>query len=313
MTTKEAEVISQLVNYSSFSDAAQGLFYSASVITSYVNHVEAELGVKLFVRGNKSNALRLTKEGEILIKAIQRIDADYRACVELAQQISVQREPTLRIGSQPRYGNSEEQEIIASFLLKNHNAKLDRIKSDTVSLVNLLLAGRLDAIFLILQDNVDVENYIFKQGINPDIGIKFVCEIRNLYLGVSTSFLPGKMEADFGAFKDLTFTFAFNDSDDIQDQSALAPYEQLANKHGFQLKKFFFSGHDSSIFKLVATMPLAVCSTNVIDTFPNVKFMRISDWTACTRFYFIYNKNTPHSLLKALLDCVLNYIPPANQ
>ena len=49
MNMKEIEVLSELVNYKSFSDAAFSLAYSPSVISKYVSNIEEELGVKIFV------------------------------------------------------------------------------------------------------------------------------------------------------------------------------------------------------------------------------------------------------------------------
>jgi DNA-binding transcriptional LysR family regulator len=55
MNMKEIEVLSELVNYQSFSDAAFSLAYSPSVISKYVSNIEKELGIRIIVRGNKSN------------------------------------------------------------------------------------------------------------------------------------------------------------------------------------------------------------------------------------------------------------------
>ena len=124
MNMREIEVICEIGNYKNFTDAAFSLDYSPSAITKYVSGVEDELGLKLYNRCKKSGELALTAEGKVLINAMRRISSDYQYLMELAKQLKNTSESSIRIGSQPRLSNLQEQDIIASFLFKNPNAKI---------------------------------------------------------------------------------------------------------------------------------------------------------------------------------------------
>ena len=77
MTIEEIALICELPNYTSFLDASFYLPYSPSVITKYVNNVESELDLTMFIRSNKSRDLQLTEEGKIVIESMRRINEDW--------------------------------------------------------------------------------------------------------------------------------------------------------------------------------------------------------------------------------------------
>ncbi|MBR3301559.1 MAG: hypothetical protein IKI73_02695, partial [Firmicutes bacterium] len=77
MTTEEIALICELPNYTSFLDASFYLPYSPSIITKYVNNVENELGLKIFIRSSKSRPLQLTDDGKAVIESLRRINDDY--------------------------------------------------------------------------------------------------------------------------------------------------------------------------------------------------------------------------------------------
>ena len=117
MTMEELQLICELPNYSSFADASFYLPYSPAAITKYVNNVEQELGIKIFLRSSKARALQLTEEGKAIFESLKRINEDYTYLKKQVNLLKNQENHRLRIGSQPRFGNIHEQKIIASFLL----------------------------------------------------------------------------------------------------------------------------------------------------------------------------------------------------
>jgi len=308
MNFREIEVISQLVNYKSFSDAAFSLSYSPSAITKYVSNVERELGLKLFVRSKKSGELVLTSEGKVLIGAMRRINNDCQYLFELARQLKDSYENTIRIGSQPRIGNIQEQEIIAEFLYKNPKAKIDTVKVYAKDLMKLLQAGRLDAMFVTVHGETRIEEYFEELLDNSDTEIVFLSTDREMYFGVSEKYLPGRYEAEFKEFRDFTFAFPFPIASDMEDTKAISTFETMAAENGFTLKTMHVGGYDTSVFRLAAMMPVAVTTTNITAQYKGIKFIRIIDWKGSTNLYFIFMKSNRKEMLKNLKRSVREYL-----
>ncbi len=116
----------------------------------------------------------------------------------------------LRVGSQARFGNQIEQEILASFLLNNFNTDLEQVKMNSKDLLKLLQVGKLDAMFIIRSRIREIEHYFRDMEEYQDIEVIFLTCEREIYLGISTQYLPGvTKEARFADFKDFSFAFAF--------------------------------------------------------------------------------------------------------
>jgi hypothetical protein len=306
---KEIEIVSKIINYKSFADAANSLYCSPSLITKYVSNIEEELGIKLFVRSNKSNALLLTPEGKVLINAMCRINSTYQYLMELTKQLKRSYENIIRIGSQPRYGNMQEQDIIVSFLLNNPMAQIDMVKLIAKDLINLLQIGKLDAMFVTIHSDIKIEEYLQEQFDNSDIDIIYLSTDRDMYLGISEKYLPGKEEAKFGEFKNFTFALPFPNSSDHQETKALGTWTSLAKENGFEFKTLNFGGNDNAVFKLATMMPVAVCTTNIpLIRYDGIKFVKISDWYGCTNLYFIYLKSNKKEMVKNLKASVNQYL-----
>ena len=177
MNMKEIEVLSELVNYHSYSDAAFSLAYSPSMISKYVSNIERELGIRIIVRGSKSNELSLTPEGRVLIQCIHKLNTDYQRMMELIRQMKGPFDNVLRVGSQARFGNRIEQEILASFLLDNFNTDLEQVKMNSKDLLKLLQLGKLDAMFMSVHESVKIEHFFRDMEEYQDIEFIFLtCE-----------------------------------------------------------------------------------------------------------------------------------------
>lgn len=123
MTIEEISLICELPNYTSFLDASFFLPFSPSIISKYVNNVESELGIKLFVRSNKAKNLQLTEEGKSVIEALRRINDDWSYLIRQINQLKNEDNKKIRIGSQPRFGNIHEQRIITNYIFDNPRLK----------------------------------------------------------------------------------------------------------------------------------------------------------------------------------------------
>jgi len=309
MNMKELIVLSELVNYQSFSDAAFGLSYSPSVISKYVSNVEKELGIRLFRRGSKTNDTSLTAEGRILVQDIQLISINYQHMLEMVKQLKGTYDNILRVGSQVRVGNQVEQEILASFLLKNNKVDMEHVKFVTRDLVRLLQLGKLDALIISIHEHARIDDFFSDPGAASEIDVIPLAVERDMYLGISEQYLPHvEKEASFAEFRDFSFAFAFPSSADEEDAKAIEPFRTLARKHGFELNAAYFGTHDSTIFRLAAMMPVAVAATCVPALYKGIKFIRVSDWPYYTSISFVYMKNNNKKTLLSLKKAVIDYI-----
>ena len=306
MNMREIQVLSEIANYYSFSDAAYNLSYSPSVISKYVTSVEEELGLRIFVRGNKSNKMTLTPEGQLLIQDIQRITSAYQHMMELTQQLKGTFDNVLRVGSQARFGNVVEREIMASFLIENPLADMEQMKMSSKDLQRLFQAGKLDAMFISAPENSRIEDYYTDVD---DIEITLLTTEREIYLGISERYLPGvEHEAKFSEFKDFSFAFAFPMSADDKDSKAIETFRLLARRNNFNLKTTYFGAHDTSILKLATRMPIAVTTTNIPAQFEGIKFIRVVDWDSYTNVYFVSLKNNGKKMLHNFKKSIANYL-----
>ncbi len=310
MNIKEIELVSKLENYTSFSDAAYNLFYTPSVVTKYVMNVEKELGIKVFSRGNKSNDLMITPEGRVIIQDLKQITLTYQHMMETANQLREADENMIRIGSQGQLFNVVEHQILSRFLAENPTTEIERIKTNSDSEMEYLLSGSLDGMFAAIHQGRNVEEYFRSIYRVAELDSILLCRDNEMYLGISTQYLPTVTEeATFGAFCGFTFAFSFPKSEKMLDATAIAPFERLAKKNGFDLKTAYYGTQDMLMFDLTKTMKLAiVTSRKPKAVFPGVKFIRVSDWTAFVDMYFLSLKSNHRNILSGLKTCISQYL-----
>ena len=308
MNMKEIEAVCKIEKYRSFSEAANDLFCSPSVITNYVANIEKELDLKLFVRGNKASILSTTTEGAVMIPALKHLYIEYQRLTELAKQLNGTNSAVIRIGSQPKLSNLPEQEIFSSFMAENPEAGIEQIKMSSKEILQLLVSGKLDAAFLSLHGSETVEEYLLGLGGNPDVEIIYLTTEDKMYFGISEQYLPDIItEAPFCSFRDFTIAVSFPKAPDQQYNTMLDPFETLAKKNGFPLKTAFFGAIDFTVMKLAAKMMIAVTATNIPENFPGFKFVRVSDWPSYTNIYFVSLKSNRKKILALMRNCVLKF------
>lgn len=313
MNIKEIEVVCRLPNYKNFSDAAYSLNYSASVITKYVSNVENELGVKLFVRSRKSNDLMLTPEGKILLGALQRVYDNYQDLVSLAYQLNSYQENKILIGSQARLGNVHEQNIIAHFLSKRGDTEVEIVKTNAQDLLSLLKIGKLDAVFLTLHKDLDINDILRDIDDRDEMKVVYLGHDDSIYFGISEKYMPGIMEAPFKAFKDFTFALPFRKTQDITHASAKSTFEEMAAQNDFTLKTMLVNGHDNSVLKLATIKPVVVSATNNETMYNGIKFVKVTDWPGGTNRFFVYRSSNKKDTLTELKRQVKLYIESSGE
>lgn len=304
MNIHEIEAVCELTSYGSFKEAAKHLLCSPSVVTKYVANVESELGVKLFVRGNRSSALALTSEGEEVMESLRHVRDDYRYTLEICERLKAKSHKVLTIGMQPRFGTRHESQAIARFIQEHPEVEVRVYRATVGELAVDLRSGKIDALFAVLYKGVDSEEYFGSQQGQLDLSIECIASEDNMYCGIADCYLPGRNEAKLRELRDFTFALPFPLSGDTQEVQAMASWNEQAEKSGFKLKAINFSALDEPIFQLAIAQQIAICSTNVPPEHVGIKFVRISDWGGGVKLYLIHRKDNHSAPLIDLKDIV---------
>ena len=232
MTTEEIALICELPSYASFLDASFYLPYSPSIITKYVNNVEQELGIRLFIRSNKSRDLQLTDEGKIIIGSLKRINDDWFYLKKQVNDLKNTDNRRIRIGSQPRFGNIHEQRIITEYLFKNPTAQVNVSKAPADELIRSLVSGKVDAAFITFNASLDLDEYFSEHG--DKILATYIVSEREMYAGISEKYFRNKSEIKLKELEEFTFAFPFPAENDIQSARAAQSWKDIAAEKGMQ-------------------------------------------------------------------------------
>ena len=306
MTTEEMELICELPNYSSFLDASGYLPYSPSTIAKYVANVEAELGVRFFVRSNKTRGLALTEEGKVLIEALRRMNDDWGYVKKQAGYLKNADSEKLRIGSQPRFGNIHEQRIIAQYLFAYPTIQLNMTKAPADDLIRSLISGKLDAAFITFNDSLDLKEYFSRHG-DKLTATQIVSE-KEMYAGVSEQYFRGRDAVCLKELAQFTFAFPFPKENDLQSALAMQSWKQIAAARGIELKYIHLQGYDSTVFEMARQKRIAVTTTHIPTAkYAGVRFLKLSDWSGGTRLYFLRRPTNRSNALLHLEACVRDY------
>jgi len=313
MNLKEIEAIVTVAVSKSFFEAAYTLNYSPSVISKYVSNVEKELGVRIFIRGNRSADVSLTKEGKALLPQFMQIHKYAGKVRAVADIFSPRPAGQLKIGTGHHVASLGMEEILAEFFNVHPEIHVEKTKLDFESQINALYSGRLDGIFSLVQDgspNSDTINHIIK---DPKVESYLLNHDRNMFLGVSEKHFPeGTASAPLAAFKDFYFVF-HSDQTILKRSGTMLPFLKLCAKSGFELKPVFIDPRDTSTFYLAAQRNIAIPSLRGHFNYPGIRFIRVEDWDSFSESFFLALKSNPSPELALLKKSVRNFIKQRNQ
>ncbi len=97
----------------SFRRASEILKRSPSAISMQIRDLEAQLGIRLFVRAQKKIAL--TVEGRMLFKQVQGSMADIQACLETLTEMSAKRRGTVSVAFAPTLASTRMGGILTTY------------------------------------------------------------------------------------------------------------------------------------------------------------------------------------------------------
>ncbi len=170
MTIVQIKHFLAILEYNSFSNAAEEMFISQSALSKQIKSLENELGTALFVRSN--NKISLSPGGNLFSKYAKTINEAYEAMIrELSSLDENAPAGTVALGTLPLITDYSIMKILASFQ-KVSNIQVNITEGDQNLVLHLLSTKKIDLAILRL-DYVPKKSYEFHPIRSDDF--VFVC------------------------------------------------------------------------------------------------------------------------------------------
>ena len=165
MEYRYLEAVIAVARYRSFSRAAEEIPCSQATVSRQVKAVEEELGYPIFERSTKSGSVRLTEKGEITLRKIEAIVANYN---ELFGGQRTNKSSSYRLGifSGP-LGFSAKSIIVANMYMRCPELQLQVYDVRRSAFSSELTQYKIDGLLMyeaFLTDETPVNNLSLKQG-----------------------------------------------------------------------------------------------------------------------------------------------------
>ena len=312
MTFEEVETIVTVSKSNSFNEAAYLLNYAPSTISKAVISVEKEIGYTLFVRGNRANAASLTKEGQALMPSFIRINDSVQQLKNDLIVMHQENKDLLKIGSTTNIGYRLRDEVLADFMIRHPEIRLEQEKTDFATLLHMLYSGSASGVFLYAQ--LGSKNMTLLESVmdDPQLEAIFIGRERDMYLAISDrDALAQQDEAPFSAFRDYTL-LVHPDKNVLSNAGIVDPFYALSEASGFPLKTLALDPRDPATFYLATKMKLAIPTHVMSFVYPGIKMVRVSDWSCDSVAYFLTKKFRSGHALSALIKCIHDHVDGQN-
>lgn len=151
----------RVVEYGSFTKAAQMLNYSQSGISRMISDLEQEWGVTLLERGRAG--ARLTSDGLKLLPFAKKMCEAYRELQAQVEELNGLQSGLIRIGTFSSIATHWLPNIIKEFQKDYPNMDYELLLGDYVEIENWILEGRVDCGFLRLPARPELETVFLEQ------------------------------------------------------------------------------------------------------------------------------------------------------
>ena len=311
MNFEEVETIVTVSKSNSFNEAAYLLNYAPSTISKSVISVEKEIGFTLFVRGNRANASSLTKEGEALMPDFIRINESVRQLKNDLSAMQLENKDLLKIGSTTNIGYRSRDEILASFMVKYPEIRLETEKTDFAALLHMLYSGSVSGLFLYAQAGSKNMTLLESVMDDPKLEAIHISTESNMFLAISENDpLARQDEAPFSAFRDFTL-LVHPDKSVILNAGIVDPFLKLSEDSGFPLRTLALDPRDPATFYLATKMKLAIPTHPMSFVYPGIKLIRVSDWNCDSYSFFLTRRLRSGHALNSLIKCIHEYTETA--
>lgn len=311
MDIREIESVCAVDTYKNYSNAAYHIASSTGVISKHVAKVERELGISIFERASKSRPVELTEDGKQVIDYLHAIVRMYRCAMSTAKSQIEKKSETLTVGYMPRVGSFQESEILARFTFENPNIILYRKADYPPGLINMLLNGVVDAIFVPLLQDEGVVSSVERTLNDSDIEMFEVLQHNTLTVGLPDSHPLAKEELITRDMYKL-----------LHNETFLLSNDQRGMRHNLSdgyLYDFFEFTDNMKIQYIDMTDPvigldmvkrgagILIQSGITQRHMGEVNFIPVEGWSRNAVLYCIYRRSSKSKPLKRLVDCVKKF------
>ena len=257
MTVVQLECFMEVVRQRNFSKAADNLYLSQATLTRYIQALEAELHVGLFVRSH--NATRLTAIGQVLYPTLERMYNDFRSADEEIHEIIALHEGLLRIGVSASLHLQDAQIDAIRRLQETYPAAKIRLYHMNLNKMNTaLMSGVADAVF-------SLDEFVLSSDLVRRIPL---CEDQ-MCLAVPASHpnagLPRIKRSEIKSlFPDLDFTLLDVSSFEAELQDGLKEFVDIYDTLTLTKSSDFSSDIDNIILTVEAGLAVTCINENSI-------------------------------------------------
>ncbi len=308
MNIKEIEAIVLVNKYRSFYETAFALNYAPSTISKYVSNIEDELGVPLFVRGNRPSSVTLTKEGEMLLPKFVGMYEYYSQIQGDASVLRRNFDKQIAIGTASELKPMGADELMSDFSRSNPEISIKHLKCHAAALIQLLLSKQLDGVFVKTIEGSKLEKKLLPTLNDPKIDVHILHRDKNMYMGISEADPLAKLdEAPITAFNDFS-VIVHSIREELDDAGTLEPFLALSQKTGFTFKPLFVDTRDASAYYLATQSKVAAPAPTNRVTYSGIKFIRVLDWERYFTSYFLMLKSNKRESAMSFRKIVMDYL-----
>ena len=142
-------VFYEVIKLNSFSMAAEVLFMTQPGVSNHVAQLEAQAGSRLLIR--EKGRLKLTKEGKIVYKYAEKIEATARALEGAIKAMRKDAKPLLKIATTPVYSRIMMPFILGSFQKANPDIMIKLDVGSSEEMVKSVLSMQNDVVIVAQQ------------------------------------------------------------------------------------------------------------------------------------------------------------------
>lgn len=136
-------VFESVANNKSFTRAAEELSISQPAISKHIRELETQFGLCLFERTSGAN-VQITKEGEYFLRHVRRVLDAYRQMEYEMNLLTARHSGELRIGASTTISQYVLPPILAAFLKRFPQVKLNVISGNSFEIEKALTAKKID-------------------------------------------------------------------------------------------------------------------------------------------------------------------------
>ena len=291
MDFKQIEAFVNVVRFKSFSKAADASFFSQPTISTHIQNLEKELGVKLLDR--KSRTVEPTAQGaafykyavEIINARAQAVDAVNAAAGDLSGTIEIQSSSVPSVTFLP--------ELMAEFRKEHEDIQYYLSVSDTQNVVDNILERRGELGFI----GEDVKNTSLKKHL--------ICKDSSVLIA-PLGYKTGKKISLADAFK---YPFIWRES----GSATRANFEKAVKAAGLDTGGIKYAALADDIDAVIGCVEsglgVSIVSRKVAERLGGrVKLAEIADFKEERSFYMIHLKNTSLSPAAAAFTDYVNHV-----